>query len=118
MPRTTDAAVKEVIETPRNTLPFIATAAVLVERYAQTTGVGVDETTLERIECYWAAHLVALTEPRATRRTLGETTVEYRQGTLGSGLMSTFFGQTVVALDPTGSLAADMGAPSASFRVE
>jgi len=120
MPRTTDTAVKAIIDTGRDTTPFIATASRQVDRYTMLSGLSdaTDGPLLTDMETYWAAHLVAITEPRSTRRRLGETSIDYQQGQLAMGLKSTFYGQTVLDLDPTGQLASTIGVQAASFNVD
>lgn len=121
MPRTTDAAVKAIIDTQRDTTPFIATASRMVDQYALAVVnvIAANDPLLADIECYWAAHLVAVTEPRVSRKRLGETTLEYQQGKLDMGLKSTFYGQTVLDLDPTGVIASNnQNILNATFNVD
>jgi len=121
MPRTTDAAVKQIISTDLNTMPFIMAASLFVTTYL--AGSGLPEAHLAEIERWWAAHLVSIREPRTTRKRLGDTEVAYQTGVLGTGLQSTFYGQTALQLDSSGTLltmaaAAETPPKPASFDVD
>lgn len=64
------------------------------------------ETTLKEIERWVSAHLIAVTRERmAKKEGAGGAFIEYA-GSFGEGLQSTTFGQTAIALDYTGTLAA------------
>jgi hypothetical protein len=103
MPRTTDAAVKEIIETGLNTMPFIMAASTLVTAYLESSGL--PESQLTEIERWWTAHLVTIREPRPHQTRLGESSVTFVEGDLGKGLESSFYGQVVLQLDTSGTLA-------------
>lgn len=106
MPRTTDAAVKEILATALNTMPFIMTASVLVDAYLGTSGLS--EPHLSEIERWWAAHLVTIREPQVAKKDLGDTSVTFVRGQLKTGLEATLYGQTVLQLDTTGTLAMEV----------
>jgi len=117
MPRTTDSAVKAILDTQLNTMPFIQTASVLVTTYLVPQGL--PESLLAEIECWLAAHLVVIREPRTHQTRLGETAITYDTPQLGLGLESTPYGQTVLTLDVSGTLATLAKAPlPASFAVD
>jgi hypothetical protein len=102
MPRITDDDVKEIIETALDTRPFILTANLLVTTYLGATTL--PEAQLAEIERWWTAHLVTIREPRPHRVQLGESLIEHVEGDLGQGLASSFYGQTVLQLDTSGTL--------------
>ena len=103
MARTTDTDVKAIIATQLDTSPFIFTAHLLVEMYCGDAGLSED--VLTEMETYWAAHLVTIREPRPHQKKIGDTTITHVEGTLGSGLQSSFYGQVVIQLSD-GALAA------------
>jgi hypothetical protein len=114
MPRTTDAAVKEIIDTALNCMPFIMTASILVTNYLGA--VGYAEPHLAEIERWWAAHLVTIREPRPHQVKLGESTVTFVEGDLGKNLESSFYGQTVLSLDTDGVLREVVAAVEAGIK--
>jgi hypothetical protein len=123
MPRTTDAAVKQILKTELNTMPFIMTASTLVTAYLGSAGLS--EPHLSEIECWWAAHLTTIQEPLVQRTRLGESEVSFvdLKGTLAKGLESTPYGQTVLMLDSSGTLVslgaqAEAGLKRATFDVD
>src|SRR5262245_18019503 len=75
MPRTTDEAVKQIIDTALNTLPFIMAADMLVTSYL--VPAGLSEPLLAEIERWWAAHLITIREPRPHEATMGNTTTTF-----------------------------------------
>jgi hypothetical protein len=101
----TDAEVKAVIDTTRDTTPFIDTADLLVTE--DLANSGLSDARKKQIELYLAAHFVALTEERGnlTEHTVGDATEKYSMD-LGSGLMLTRYGQQAANLDTSGTLKA------------
>jgi hypothetical protein len=116
-PLVTDAEVKAVVDTQRDTTPFIATAHLLITEDLAASGLSTARLT--QIELYLAAHFVALTEERGnlSEHTVGDATEKYSMK-LGSGLSLTRYGQQAVNLDTSGKLRtlANEG-QSAQFRV-
>ena len=112
-----DAEVKQVVVTSRDTTPFIATADLLITEDLATSGLS--SSRLKQIELYLAAHFVALTEERGnlTSHKVGDSSETYEME-IGSGLMLTRYGQQAVQLDTSGVLKAlAIKAQSAQFRV-
>ncbi len=69
-------------------------------------GKGLSAALLAEIERWLSAHMVASTRERtAAKEAAGTASIEY-SGTWGAGLMSTSYGQTAVAMDISGTLAA------------
>lgn len=99
----TDSEVKALIDTKRDTTPFIDTADLIVsEDLASTT---LTDARKKQIELYLAAHFVAITEEKGnlTRSRKGDSEEEY-QMEIGSGLLSTRYGQQAINLDTSGTL--------------
>ena len=112
-----DAQVKAVIDTKRDTTPFIVTAALIVSE--DLTGQGYSAARTDQITLYLAAHFVAITEERGnlTKHTKGDATEEYAMK-LGSGLRLTRYGQQAMDLGTSGILkAASSETLQAQFRV-
>lgn len=99
----TDSEVKAVIDTKRDTTPFIDTADLLITE--DLAGKGLSAARLKQIELYLAAHFVAVTEERGnmTRHRKGDSEEQY-QMEIGSGLMLTRYGQQAINLDTSGTL--------------
>lgn len=105
MPRVTGAEVKEIIDTSltdAQVAPFIAAASAMVDQYLGDAGLS--DALLKEIERWLSAHLVAVRDPRAQSKGVGDLRIQYR-GRTGLGLDATLYGQQVKALDPTGALA-------------
>ena len=113
----TDAEVKAVVDTSRDTTPFIATADLIItEDFANS---GLTSARLTQIELYLAAHYVALTEERGnlTKHSKGDASEEYEM-IIGSGLALTRYGQQALSLDNTGILnSLEKQKTKASFKV-
>lgn len=107
----TDANVKAIIDTSRDTTPFIATATAVVTA-AGLLSKGLDATLIDPITLYLSAHLVCLTEEMGglRRSKTGDADESYRvPGEKEKGFATTRYGQQAMILDTTGTLAA-MGA--------
>lgn len=111
--RTTDRKVKEIISTTINTTPFIKAANVIIANHL--TGKGLSTDSLELIELWLAAHLVAIRDPKLKQQSIGSATDIKDVGPLGKGLQSTHWGQQVILFDTTGTLVS-MGKRLASFE--
>ena len=94
---------KEIDEdTPEaETTAFIADAHTLM--CALLDGWGVPSSILTLIEKQLAAHFAALTYPSTVREGLGPLSTSYSLKA-GMGLEASRYGQTALALDPTGVL--------------
>lgn len=113
MPRTTAAAVKEIIEVDEtistDLVPFIEAATMLVDR---VVAVAVDESgnvyytapQLEVIERWLAAHFYAVRDPRVVTEGAGSVMVRY-ESHVELNLNNTRYGQQAMLLDTAGGLA-------------
>ena len=112
-----DAQVKAIITTDRDTTPFIVTADLIVTE--DLTGQGYSAERIDQITLYLAAHFVAITEERGnlTKHTKGDASEEYAME-LGSGLSLTRYGQQAMDLDTSGILKTQTSKQlKAQFRV-
>ncbi len=102
--RTTEAQVASIIDTESDISlePFIATANSLVTGLC--TNSGYDDTRLELIERYLAAHFYTLREPRSVSEGAGPVNTSY-QSSVGLGLNTSHYGQMAKLLDTAGNLA-------------
>lgn len=114
MQRVRDADVKEIIDTELNTQPFITAASLQVDRHLSTSGLSAAE--LKEIERWWAAHLVAIRDPRFLQVRSEGDSINYERGKSGQGLNATSYGQQVLVLDSTGILARATTAKRASIH--
>ncbi len=103
--RTTDDNVEGIIEVDSgiSLTPFIAAANHLVTQCCSSDDY--DATQLELIERFLAAHLYTLRDPRAVQERAGSVGVTY-QSKVDLGLSTSHYGQTAMALDFEGGLAA------------
>lgn len=84
--------------------PFIVAANALVTKVYEDDDVMTDDLK-EQIECWLAAHMLAVSLHRSTKKEkLGDANVEYT-GQFGKKLESTSYGQMVLTLDITGRMA-------------
>src|SRR5262245_11209258 len=103
MPRVVGEDVTAIRPSTTDPMPFILTASVLVDSYVALQGLALG--LLMEIERWLAAHLMETSARMVASKRIGQTTVTYATGKLGEGLKSTLFGQQVLLLDATGSLA-------------
>lgn len=103
MARTTSTEVELIIDTNVSAAvmnALIDTANLMVTNILGDTDLG--DTTLEKIECWLTAHLIAIGwERQATDEKLGDASIKY-SGVFGEGLKSTTYGQMVLMLDTSG----------------
>lgn len=108
MARTTDAAVRSIIDTDSDVSldGFIKTASGLVTWLdgKDTAGVLTDEQ-LETIEMWLTAHFYAHKDQLFQSKSTGRASGSF-QGQTAMILSSTQYGQTAMLLDVTGNLAA------------
>lgn len=113
----TDSEVKALIDTSRDTTPFITTAHLIITEDLATSGLSTDRKT--QVELYLAAHFCAITEERGNlaRHRKGDSSEEYKME-IGYGLALTRYGQQAMQLDTSGTLRtlARKG-QNASFRI-
>lgn len=104
-----DDDVKAVIDTARDTTPFIATADLIINENLANAGFSVERLT--QIELYLAAHFVCITEERGGIKAekIGDAAESYQpvsSGTNIGGLATTRYGQQALAMDTSGTLKA------------
>ncbi len=101
----TDSEVKTVIDTSRDTTPFITVADLLVTE--ELSDKGLSDARLKQIELYLAAHFTAITTEKGglVYQKMGDSEEQYdfKSGT-GYGLNLTRFGQQAMQLDTSGTL--------------
>lgn len=106
MARTDIAAVKEILDTAltdSDILAHINIASRATDN--KLSGKGLTEEVLTDIETFWTAHIIAMGKERqAKSEKIGDVQVQY-QGEFGEGLRMTTYGQMVLMLDTTGTLA-------------
>jgi hypothetical protein len=83
------------------TTSYINTAHVTV--CSLLDGYGIPLLLLTEIEKYLAAHFAVLAYPSIQREAMGPMSASYF-GKLGLGFQNTRYGQSAIALDPTGVL--------------
>jgi len=99
MPRTSEQEVKAIIDTAltkEEVTPFVRAANLYVTNVL--SGAGYDADTLKEIECWLAAHFVAIRDPRISQEAIGDVSASY-DGKTGMGLNSTRYGQGAMTLD-------------------
>jgi hypothetical protein len=108
MARVTEGEVKELIPTTETITAQINAANVVVTEKLGSNGT-ITADHLKEIERWLAAHLVACSiERQTTKEKIGATAAEFvgsQQGAAGLGLNLTTYGQQVLVLDTTGTLA-------------
>ncbi len=119
-PRVTDVEVKAIVDTERETTPFIDVAHLIVDE--NLLSEGLTAARLTQIELYLAAHFTTVTEEKGslTSSEGGDSKDTYFTRELGKGLAMTRYGQQALALDTSGVLAevsSVSGALKAQFRV-
>ena len=101
-----DGDVKAVIDTTRDTAPFIATAQLLADEELADKGLSTER--LDKIVLYLAAHFVCVTEEKGglkQDRLLEAESTFKTPADDQNGLASTRYGQQAMILDTSGSLA-------------
>lgn len=117
MATVTATEVKEIIATDLADATvdvFITAADRIVD--VQLADKGIADATLKEVKRWLAAHLVSVRVPQARLESLdlGDLSESYG-GEYGRGLASSLYGQMALALDPSGTLAAQ-GKESAELR--
>ncbi len=108
MPRTTEAEVREVIQSNSelNVGPFITHANVWVDRIntnATNASISVTTAELTTIETYLAAHLYAIFDTQYQEEEVDDASY-ISMGKTEMGFDYTPWGQMAKMLDPTGTL--------------
>jgi len=106
-------AIIDVDSTITDLTPFITIANLLVTEKLSTIH---SDDMLKEIERWLAAHFVAIRDPRAKSESIGGISISYGGNMNGEGLRSTLYGQQVLALDFSGTLA-KLGMKQASINV-
>lgn len=106
MPRTSDVAVKAIIEVDDSISldPFIETANELVTEVCASV-TSYSSTRLELIERWLSAHFYAIRDPRRKMESAGSVRESY-ETQIGLMLKETTYGQQAMMLDTAGGLAA------------
>lgn len=101
MSRTTEALVRQIIETDLDVLdPFIEVASSLIDRIC----TGIQPVNALEVETWLAAHFICIRDPRLASEGLAGITASY-QTAVGMGLNGSMYGQQAMLLDDTGRLA-------------
>jgi len=116
MPRIVPSEVIAIRPTSLDPMPFILTATVLVDTYLSSAGLSA--TLLTEIERWWTAHLLEVAEPSVVSKRISDTTVTMDRMKLGEGLKGTRYGQQVLLLDTSGTLAQVAGMKRATVFVD
>jgi len=101
MARTTDTAVRKIIEIDADldTKPFIEAASAMVTEHCST----LTATTAELVERWLSAHFICITDPRATKDVAKGVGASY-QSKVDLGLNVSHYGQMALSLDSSGGL--------------
>ena len=121
--RVTFEEVKEILSTdmtPDQITACIVSANILVTNtVATSTTPAADAATLKEIEKWAAAHFCCMRDPRELRAKTSDADAWFAPVGVttawGKQLNFTWYGQTAIALDPTGKLAA-LGMKRGSYR--
>lgn len=105
--RVVDSDVKAIRPSVVDALPFILAASAVIDAHISTAGWSLLLAT--ELERWLAAHLMEMASPSVTRKRLADTDLSRATSTLGAGLQATRFGQTVLALDTSGTLGGQVG---------
>ena len=116
MPRVVPSEVQAIRPTSLDPMPFILTATVLVDTYLGS--VGLSATLLTEIERWLAAHFLEVASPSVVSKRLGDTAVTMDKMKLGDALKGTRYGQQVLLLDTSGTLAQVAGMKRATVFVD
>jgi hypothetical protein len=101
--RTTEAAVRKLIETDLTDIsPFMEAAATIVDDIASANSVS--ESRLELIERWLSAHYIEIRDPRAGSESAGGVSQSFAMGSRAMYFESTFYGQQAMLFDTTGTL--------------
>ncbi len=105
--RTTVEEVKQILNDTELSDPIIEGYIKAANSMINNVLSGkLDEDTLEEIERWLTAHMIASTRERqAVKEGAGGAFIEYT-GKFGEGLKSTSYGQMVLTMDTTGLMAA------------
>jgi hypothetical protein len=102
--RVTDDEVHEIMDLDSgfDTTPHIKAANLLVTDMLASKGLSAD--LMKEVERWLAAHFAAMTEQTVAQEGIGDARAVY-EGKTGMGLQFTRYGQQVMVLDHSGTLA-------------
>lgn len=106
MARVTGAEVKEIIDTVLTAdecTPFITAANLIIND--RLTSSGFSSAYLKEIERWYSAHLVYIRDPQLKSEKIGDGKDDFNVPSTGKNLEGTPYGQQVLLLDTTGSMA-------------
>jgi hypothetical protein len=104
MQRVSNQDVQAIRPTTSDPMPFILAASLVVDAHNAEAEWSLEMAT--EIERWLAAHFMAVAEGSAlAERRIGDTTLRYHTPKVGLGLDATLYGQQVMLLDTTGTLA-------------
>jgi hypothetical protein len=104
MQRVAASDVQAIRPTSQDPQPFILAASLFVDAHNVTAEWPVEVAT--EIERWLTAHLMAVADgSNLAERRVGDTTIRYHTPKVGLGLDATLYGQQVLLLDTTGTLA-------------
>jgi len=115
--KVTGEEVKQIINTALTedeVDPFINVAHLMIEEHLAGVTSLSDDLLME-IERWLAAHFVEIRTPSVRSKGVDGANTVYQIGYLGQGLNATRYGQMVLLLDSTGTLAA-IGKRKAEFK--
>lgn len=121
MARVTPLDVKDILDNCVITDPIVGTMIKTANKFINR--IFADETTLteddlKEIERWLTAHLISISLQRTTTdEKLGDASATYA-GIYGEGLKMTSYGQTVLLLDTSGTLAKLGKAPAQIYAVK
>lgn len=108
--------VRGVISTRLDDQDIESAISTAVNVYASKVGKDSVQKGLQiEVTRYLAAHFVSIHDPtsRPTREKIGDASIEYgsNNSSLGGGFLSSMWGQTAAAIDPTGKLLGGITVP-------
>lgn len=114
--RVTQAEVLAIIDTDTADISAFITAANLLVT-AKLADEDLGDDLLKEIERWLSAHFVCALDPRSKAEKIGDASVTYENASTGEGLKSTRYGQQVLLLDTSGTLA-QLGKKKVSIQVD
>ena len=106
MARATEEEVKAIISTTLTNdevTPFLRAASTLIDSVLPSDH-GYSAALCKEIETWLGAHFVAVRDPRAKSKSIGDYSISFEKAVTGEGLAATTYGQTAMALDIKGFL--------------
>jgi len=114
--RVTSAEVLQIMNTSLTTVnAFITVADLVIDD--KLVGKGQSDALLKEISRWLSAHFASIKAPQQGKEKIGSSSQESVIGQLGKGLEYTPYGQQVLLLDTTGTLA-NIGKMKVTFKVD